>query len=485
MFIQDLRIKGFKGFKNEAFITFKTPNGEPGSGLNIFVGENNTGKSTAFEAIDYLRNGTKKDISDIKHKNSEEDARVEVTFQGDIESVINNFSQPNKVDVFKQYIFEEEGACRLRLWRSTEDSKQVKLWNNESKQYQNQSGIDAPVKKLFETNFVWADTNPNDEASFGATTICGNLLREIATNFTETAGYRDFSTKFHEVFNSQSSGLRLELIKIEEKVQSIFKELFGTAKISFHFEELKIDSFFKNSTIEIDDGIKTPMHEKGNGMQRAVALALLQVYAEELTKNPNLSEPPKPFFLFIDEPEICLHPNGQEKLLSALIEISKTKQIFLTTHSPYFLATKYLKNIGLHIFNKNVDLLLVEEASVKPLLPWSPSWGEINFRAYKLPTEEFHNELYGHLQETSSQFSLQAFDGWLNNNGIQCSKTWTKEKNGAPLSPEQVTLQTFIRNKIHHPENTTMRAEIFTTDELYQSICEMVAISESNGIPEG
>lgn len=478
MFIQDLKISGFKGFKSEVLITFNTPNGSPGSGLNIFVGENNTGKSTAFEAIEYLRNGTKKDLSDIKHKNSEDDAKVEVTFKGNIESVIDNFSQPNKVEVFKQYIFQEENEYKLRLWRSTEDSKQVKLWNDQSKQYQNQSGIDAPVKKLFETNFVWADTNPNDEASFGATTICGNLLREIATNFTESDGYKAFNTKFHEVFNSQDSGLRLELIKIEEKVQSIFKELFGAAKISFHFEELKIDSFFKNTTIEIDDGIKTPMHEKGNGMQRAVALALLQVYAEELTRNPNVTEPSKPFFLFIDEPEICLHPHGQEKLLRALIEISKSKQVFLTTHSPYFLATKFIKNIGLHIFNRDSDVLLVEEASVKPLLPWSPSWGEINFRAYKLPTEEFHNELYGYLQEISSSSTLPAFDNWLNSNGIQYSKAWIREKNGIPMPPENVTLQTFIRNKIHHPENSTMRTEAFTSDELHKSICEMVKIVE-------
>lgn len=226
------------------------------------------------------------------------------------------------------------------------------------------------------------------------------------------------------------------------------------------------------------------MHEKGNGMQRAVALALLQVYAEELTRNPNSTEPSKPFFLFIDEPEICLHPHGQEKLLNALIEISKTKQVFLATHSPYFLATKHLKNIGLHIFNRDSDVLFVEEASVRPLLPWSPSWGEINFRAYKLPTEEFHNELYGHLQEISSCFTLPAFDSWLNANGIEYSKIWIKETKAAPEPPSKVTLQTFIRNKIHHPENSTMRPDIFTSDELYQSIREMVTIAETNKIQE-
>lgn len=101
------------------------------------------------------------------------------------------------------------------------------------------------------------------------------------------------------------------------------------------------------------------MSEKGNGMQRAVALALLQVYAEELVRHPEGNEIEKPFYLFIDEPEICLHPKGQTKLLSALLELSKNKQIFLTTHSPYFLATPSLKDIGVFVFNKDGQTLML------------------------------------------------------------------------------------------------------------------------------
>ena len=40
------------------------------------------------------------------------------------------------------------------------------------------------------------------------------------------------------------------------------------------------------------------------------------------------------------------------------------------------------------------------------------------------------------------------------------------------------TLQTFIRNKIHHPENTTMKEESFSPEELKQSIEEMVKLAK-------
>jgi predicted ATP-binding protein involved in virulence len=476
MFIKELKIINFKSFNGAINpIVFNVPDGQLGSGLNIFVGENNTGKSTAFEAIDFVRNSTKKEECAIKNKNNPAHATVELTFVGDIEQTIDGFSQPNKVAVFKRYIYQNAlGENQFKINRSTEDIKQVKLWNETDQQYLNESGIDAPIRKLFETNFIWADTNPNDEAAFGATTICGNLLREIANSFTETDDYADYKSKFNQIFNDPASGLRRELLVIEQKVQQVFTDQFGAATISFHFDELKIDSFFKNTTINVNDGIETPMQEKGNGMQRAVALALLQVYAEELTKHPDDANLKKPFFLFIDEPEICLHPKGQEKLLNALLEISKTKQVFITTHSPYFLSTPYLKNCGLHIFSKNGNDSVIESATVNPLLPWSPTWGEINFKAYKLPTVDFHNELYGYLQEKNSVFSENTFEQWIVGRGTAQNKQWTQETRGVAQAPRNVSLQTFIRNKIHHPENVTMNTTEYTSAELTQSIHEMI-----------
>ncbi|MCV5217362.1 ATP-binding protein, partial [Escherichia coli] len=75
-----------------------------------------------------------------------------------------------------------------------------------------------------------------------------------------------------------------------------------------------VENFFKTISIMIDDGVNVPMGEKGHGMQRALALSLLQVYAE-ITCNAHGAGISKPFYLFIDEPEICLHPSGQQKLL--------------------------------------------------------------------------------------------------------------------------------------------------------------------------
>lgn len=475
MFIKSICLSNFKGFIGDNHqINFKIPNGTAGSGLNVFVGENNSGKSSIFEAVDFLRNGIKGEIDRVKSKredNTQPDhACIELTFCGDIKNSVNYFVQTNKQAAFINSITSNQ---ELRARRSTADCKQLDLWNENSQGYFNPSGIDAPFKKLFETNFIWADTNPSDEAAFGSTTLCGMLLKEIAQAHITTSEYREFQDSFNSVFNNPDSELRQKIAVVEQKVQQIFTEQFGQADIHFRFDELKIDSFFKNASIFIDDGVDIPMSEKGNGMQRSVALALLQVYAEELAHDDDQGQT-KPFYLFIDEPELCLHPKGQTKLLEALLEISKTKQVFLTTHSPYFLVTPHLNNVGLFIFRKDGINNIVEDASLETMFPWSPTWGEINFKAYKLPTVELHNELYGKLQHDSGEFRERGFEQWLMNKNIRLTKQWVRESNGVVQAPYDVTLQTFIRNHIHHPENR--QNTLYTEDELKQSIEEMIAL---------
>jgi len=477
MFIKSICLSNFKGFIGENHqINFKIPDGTtPGSGLNIFVGENNSGKSSIFEAVDFLRNGIKGEIDRIRSKRENntqpEHACIELTFCGDIENSVNYFVQSNKQTAFINSITSNN---ELRARRSTVDCKQLDLWNENSQGYSNPSGIDAPFKKLFETNFIWADTNPSDEAAFGSTTLCGLLLKEIAQAHITTSEYRDFQDSFNSVFNNPNSELRQKIAVVEQKVQHIFTEQFGQAHIHFRFDELKIDSFFKSASIFIDDGVDIPMSEKGNGMQRSVALALLQVYAEELAHDEEQGQT-KPFYLFIDEPEICLHPKGQTKLFEALLEISKTKQVFLTTHSPYFLVTPHLNNVGLFIFRKDGISNTVEDASLEKIFPWSTTWGEINFKAYKLPTVELHNELYGRLQDKNGKFSERDFEQWINAQGIQFSKYWTRvNSDGTVRQPYPVSLQTFIRNHIHHPENR--QNTLYTEDELKQSIEEMIGL---------
>lgn len=485
MYIKSMTIENFKGFHGPQNIDFNTPDGvTEGSGLNIFVGENNSGKSTIFEAFDFIKDSTRKDPASLINKSDPavicNDFSAEITYTGNISAAVNAHVQANKVRSFTTCIYVDGGQECFKVKRSwdvnsPEDIKKINFWDDTTQSYSNPTGIDAPFKKLYDNNFIWADTNPTDESKFGASTICGSLLKEIALGHTNTAEYQAFQTSYHGLFNNPASQLRSKIAQIETKVQNVFTSQFGAANISFSFEELQIENFFKTASIVIDDGVSVPMNEKGHGMQRAVALSLLQVYAE-LTSNAANAPVSKPFYLFIDEPEICLHPSGQKKLLDALMVISKTKQVFVTTHSPFMLSSPNLRDAGLFIFKKVNNKNSIIPATTSPMFPWSPSWGEISYRAYDLPTVDLHNELYGYLQERNNLTNIAAVDQWLNAQGIASNKQWIQEKNGIPLPPRPATLQSFIRNHIHHPENITMQANRYTETELKQSIDEMVRL---------
>jgi len=49
--------------------------------------------------------------------------------------------------------------------------------------------------------------------------------------------------------------------------------------VSFEVKSPEFDDLLKNFETRVDDGVETYAHEKGDGMQRALMLAIIQAYA--------------------------------------------------------------------------------------------------------------------------------------------------------------------------------------------------------------
>jgi len=483
MYISRIKLHNFKGFKGDHEIVFD-------KGVNFFVGDNNCGKSSVFEAIEFIR--TKKDRSDVITKTEiEEDSfvSVEIEFKGeDIESLV-------EIDALKKYkssIIDTAGEKSLRVMRSSEeteirqdskkkklDIKNVRVFNPTTNQFENPTGIDNTITALFDAQFVWADTNSGDISDFSKTKISGKIISAITKDFITSDTWKSFQNSHKETFGEGENSLAKTLQPVEQKIQEILSEQYGETEVRFSFSLPEIESFFKTGNIALsENGIETKSSEKGTGMQRALALALIQVYADISSLDENGIT--KPILFFIDEPETFLHPQAQNKLLDALEKISDKSQIFIITHSPYLLKKYKKETHSMNIFSKDAGMNKVDAGNEFDLFGTSsPSWGEINYYAFGVLSVEFHNELYGFIQakailEDEKNYFEDEFEKYLVGKGISQDQAYVRLKKDGTTENQTRTLPTKIRNIIHHPENTNNTK--FTDEELKTSIASLIPL---------
>lgn len=115
----------------------------------------------------------------------------------------------------------------------------------------------------------------------------------------------------------------LDLLSPEEisQIEDWLKPLLGDVKIKVSFDETT--DFQIKSDVEIS-GRDIPLELLGTGY-----LQLIQIFCYILLFKPKI--------LLIDEPDIHLHPNVQEKLAVNLLQIAQAQnlKIVLTSHSPF------------------------------------------------------------------------------------------------------------------------------------------------------
>lgn len=300
--------------------------------------------------------------------------------------------------------------------------------------------------------------------------------RSLRKEFDETGKPAEVLAKMPTLTNEIAG-------KIEFDKYEVFKE-FYTRTRDFGLDEIQLsildtiapyESAFLSSKKEILD---LPIKCLGSGIEMIISLLFLETLAS-MSKEKLL--------ILIDEPELHLHPHLQEQFADYLWKISSgggRHQVFLTTHSPVFFKN-CVGRIGVKTFvtkkeDKTNKISIDEISFSNGLFPWSPSWGEINYFAYNYMTTEFHDELYGFIQEKTNCFFESDMDDLLEKTyGIPKDRQWTPEKSGVAQVKKNVTLPVFIRNKIHHPENKTMQSFNFCGSELHQSITHLISIAKA------
>ena len=469
MYIHKIKLYNFKGFSGKHEFIFSR-------GINFLVGNNNCGKTTIFRAIDFLQNGGNKE-NFINNSKNEEHVSVEIEIVGDdLRDFIENTDNSNVKKYKSGIIDNSDGTSSLRIIRSSDDIKKIKVYIPDDDEYKNLTGFDKAIKVLFDAQFVYSDLNNNDYQDFGKTKIIGRLIDGALNGFRGSEEWKEFEKAHEKAFGE--NGLKNQLQSLEQRVSNILKEQYGEGELKIRFDLPAIDNFSKAGSLELEDsGGVTEVSDKGTGMQRALALSLIQVYADA-----NNEDSEKPMFFFIDEPETFLHPMAQNRLLAAFEKLSNKHQLFITTHSPYLLKSfkKDLHKLMIYGKDESGNNILTNDSQTLNLFgKSSPTWGEVNYFAFGLPSVEFHNELYGFLQaraidENQNNYTEQNFDQWLASKDFPVDKNYIRLKRNGSNETSSRTLPTYIRNLIHHPENS--HNPNYSDLELKNSIERMINI---------
>lgn len=461
--IKNVKIKNFRSYHGYNEFNFD-------KNLIYITGENNSGKSTLFQALDILINGTSTQFLSEENKNkqasSEQEMYISLTFSGDdIEEIIQTFVKEKK-DCFCKYIYEENGEKLFQIRRSDKVTKwidssgkekeinsgKLSIYNTITKNFENPSGIESPLKSLFRFIKIDANTSAEDNVNFKNNGIIGELIGEIASDFSNCEEYKKLEKAHEKAFTKLKE-------KISPNINGQLTEILSqqyqpNTNVEIEFFLPKLDTLLSNARLLIDDGIKTEYQQKGHGLQRSIALALIQLRAEFY--NDSNKEVRRPVFYFIDEPEAFLHPRGQHNLRNALEKLSMkgTGQIFICTHSIYMLDQYNNNKQNLIVLEKKVgeNVKIKNKSSYFIQLYGNPTPSEISYFAFNLPTHEFHNELYNYIQvRYCSDHSIMSVDNILANDGIKQEllvDSGYEDNQGNQHNYR--TLSTKIRNIYHH-----------------------------------
>lgn len=503
MKIKRLIIKNFRGYQGETSIEFED--------LTAFVGKNDIGKSSILEALDVFFNDgkgvIKLDKDDVNVDVREVDDReisITICFCDLPERII--IDATNETTLAAEYLLNQEGHLEIikkypnagsakvfiRAFHPTNPSCSDLMQKKDSELRRiiesNQITCEDRTRNAVMRSSIWQhfgdnlqlDTVEIDVTKGDTKSIWDKLQKylplyslfqsdrknsdgdsEVQDPLKEAVKEILHDEGLQQILNAVAATVETKLREVSartlEKLREMSPDVASTLDpVIPSAASLKWADVFKNVSITSDENI--PINKRGSGSKRLILLNFFRAEVERRQREINV-----PSVIYaIEEPETSQHSENQKKLIRALSALSETvgTQVIITTHS----AT-IVKELG---FN-NIRIVRMEQAQkvVENTLPNQlpyPSLNEVNYLAFSEISEEYHNELYGYIEE---QGLLPAYK-----QGKSLLQYVRVLRDGTTRN-EQLTLTEYIRHQIHHPENT--HNAHFTDTDLRTSIETMRA----------
>ena len=303
--------------------------------FSVFVGQNNHGKTNFFEAVEWFYKAKSSKIDEHFDKLDSNIISVEVFFENVIESDITKLKDKQKQKKIRDLL---ENNSKFSVKKTSSDHKRKYFINGESKP--NPTGFDTTINEFLpKLEYVNTKIRLDDVSKYKDKNPIGLMLSGVLNEIIENSEeYIKFKDQFSKLFDNKDSDVRKELDKLGHNVEIYLKKQFpeGTT-VKFEVNPPQFNELLKSFDTTVNDGIETKAEDKGDGMQRAIMLSIIQAFAEYRRKQSGGGT----FLFLIDEAELHLHPSAQRALKKALLDISKTDQILINTHSSVLVAENH------------------------------------------------------------------------------------------------------------------------------------------------
>lgn len=337
MYLKQISIKNFRKFGNDSSTEDLKVNFQPG--LNVIVGENDSGKTAIIDGIKLLL-GT---VSDDYDRIQDEDfyCNKEGVFSNNfyIEGYFTGLSD-EEAGLFLEWLsFDEEGSYELRVVLEVNKKK-----NDNGQEYIErvllagekncETRLDGKVKTILKTTYLKPLRDANTELRPGFKSRLAQILK-AHSSFKIDNGHKH---KLESIMEEANSEIEKYFMKDYEDGRSIKSDVEG---ILSRFYDVK-DSDKANTNVAVTpSNLKSILNRLSldtNSINLGLGNMNLLFIATELIllENSTSINFRGPHITLIEELEAHLHTQAQIRLVKHLEEIvqeSNTTQFILTSHS--------------------------------------------------------------------------------------------------------------------------------------------------------
>ena len=342
MHIQQVQIKNFRCFEDLTF------NLNPD--VNIFVGNNGSGKSAVLDAITAAIYPYLYEFQLVLDVNTSEKDNLKTLnlFQRDI----RNGKKTDESENIVQFSIETIEAPKLTTtyFKKTTDNYNLNSplhqeISSEIHDYIYRHGEhltnywDFPIFAYYRShrNFLEKlDAQDNFNQDFDPFDALKNSF-DATASFTDLANWF-FIRRFHELSEVQKRGdLKFELSDLKQIRKAISTIIAPNANV--YFTQNTSAKLMVEWETETGEKIELSLNQLSSGYRNM--LALVMDFARRLAQaNPQMENPLEAeAVLMIDELDLHLHPTWQQKIIPDLRKVFPNTQIIATTHSPEIVTT--------------------------------------------------------------------------------------------------------------------------------------------------